>query len=111
MITINNNEAAHHAARKELFRNHKNTMFSRWRAHFTIYVVFSYTFSWPLYVWDGEAEMWFGQEEKYSSTSTRHYKQARPSANITVVTRDQLIQIADMGYAGYIKHKLLKGTK
>lgn len=49
----------------------------RWKDR-RIYVVFSYGKHWPLFVYDGQAEVWFENTERHSSTTSRHRSQAHP---------------------------------
>jgi hypothetical protein len=43
-----------------------------------VYAVFSYGRHWPLFVYDGQAEVWFENTERYSNTTSRHRSQAHP---------------------------------
>jgi hypothetical protein len=43
-----------------------------------LYVVFSYGRHFPIYVWDEQLGMWFGNQDKYSRSTTRHQSQLRP---------------------------------
>lgn len=43
-----------------------------------VYAVFSYGKHWPLFVYDGQAEVWFENTERYSNTTSRHRSQAHP---------------------------------
>jgi hypothetical protein len=46
------------------------------------YVVYSYGKHFPMYVFDVVADMWFGNYDKYSSSTSKHQSQLRPSGNI-----------------------------
>lgn len=52
------------------------------------YTVFSYGDHWPLFYYDGST--WYGNRDKYSVTTSRHYSQARPQADITEVSADTM---------------------
>lgn len=43
-----------------------------------IYVVYSYTKYWPLFVYDSAAEIWFENIEKFSVSTSKHRSQAHP---------------------------------
>ena len=43
------------------------------------YVVFSYGQHWPLFIYEQATDMWYGNQNKYSRTTSRHYSQANPS--------------------------------
>lgn len=42
------------------------------------YVVYSYGEHWPLWVYDGENDCWYENDDKYSSTTSKHKSQTRP---------------------------------
>lgn len=46
-----------------------------------LYVVFSYGHHFPIYAWDEELGMWFGNKDKYSRSTTRHQSQLRPNTS------------------------------
>jgi hypothetical protein len=46
------------------------------------YVVYSYGKHFPMYVFDVVANMWFGNYDKYSSSTSKHQSQLRPSAPV-----------------------------
>ena len=46
------------------------------------YVVYSYGTHFPMYVYDYEAEKWFGNIDKYSKSTTKHMGCAKPTEEI-----------------------------
>ncbi|MFA5500866.1 MAG: hypothetical protein WC404_07275 [Candidatus Omnitrophota bacterium] len=64
-----------------------------------IYIVYSYGEHFPIYIWkDG---IWYGNKEKYSLSTSKHQRQALPTAvsNIEWVSLEdmqQLIKIANI---------------
>ena len=68
------------------------------------YVVYSYRYTWPLYVYDRVADTWFENESQYSQTTSRHRNQCRPTGVQTVKlkTEDMLI-VADKGVVGLVE--------
>ena len=44
-----------------------------------LYVVFSYGYHFPMYIYDYQAGIWIGSNDEYSSSTTRHQSQCRPS--------------------------------
>lgn len=57
-----------------------SNMYAEWRGK--CYVVFSYGSHFPMYIYDPEAGIWFGNRDKYSTSTTRQQSQARPSEPI-----------------------------
>ena len=56
------------------------------------YVVYSYGTHWILYLWDGV--QWYGSEEKFSVSTSKHSSQLRPLvSHIEYVTQDYLKKI------------------
>jgi hypothetical protein len=59
-----------------------------------IYVVYSYGHHFPMYIYDYKAEQWFGNSDKYSSTTSRHQSYARPrNVDITYLDTSMMKQI------------------
>ena len=44
-----------------------------------LYVVYSYGYHFPMYIYDRQAGIWVGSNDKYSSSTTRHQSQCRPN--------------------------------
>jgi len=42
------------------------------------YVVFSYGLHWPLFVYDYSKDQWYGNSDKYSVTTSKHYSKLNP---------------------------------
>ena len=47
-----------------------------------LYVVYSYGYHFPMYVYDREHGKWVGNKDKYSRTTSNHQSKARPSEPI-----------------------------
>tara|TARA_R100001463_G_C3481018_1_gene216941 strand:- start:274 stop:717 length:444 start_codon:yes stop_codon:yes gene_type:complete len=47
-----------------------------------LYVVYSYGHHFPMYIYDRQAGIWIGSRDKYSSSTSKHQSQCRPSAEI-----------------------------
>ncbi len=45
----------------------------------TVYVVYSYGYHFPLYVYDKVLSVWYENTDKYSVTTSKHKSQLRPS--------------------------------
>ena len=42
------------------------------------YVVFSYGLHWPLFIYDYAKKQWYGNSDKCSATTSRHYSKLNP---------------------------------
>ena len=47
-----------------------------------LYVVFSYGYHFPMYIYDYQAGMWIGNGDRYSMSTSKHQSQCRPSEPI-----------------------------
>jgi len=72
---INNCDAAEYVDGLRLF-NGANTFSEN---HIHLYIVYSYGYHFPMYIYDRNATMWFGNKDKYSVTTSKHQSQARPT--------------------------------
>jgi len=72
-----NAEMASFVRRAEPFNNAKGSCYGRLLG--AIYVVFSYGEHFPIYIQD-ELGRWWGNMDKYSTTTTRHQRCANPVA-------------------------------
>ena len=67
------------------------------------YVVYSYRYTWPLYVYDEIADTWFENEQQFSQTTTRHRNLCRPTGVETVKLRtDDMMIVANKGVVGLV---------
>jgi hypothetical protein len=103
-MRIANREAAGFAAGREPFENNNRTLFGSPLRN-DDYVVYSYGTHWPLYVW--LSGRWFENEESYSSTTSRHRIQARPTGDTKLVSRKVMLSLASIGYTETVQRKLL----
>ena len=95
--TITNKQMADYTTRRVEFVTTNKTAFARQFSN-EIYAVYSYGFNYPIYVYDQETDMWFGNEDYYSSTTSRHMTQARPRVDtLTYIETATLRQIVVAG--------------
>tara|TARA_Y100000004_G_scaffold180703_1_gene225598 strand:- start:252 stop:599 length:348 start_codon:yes stop_codon:yes gene_type:complete len=47
-----------------------------------LYVVYSYGYHFPMYVFDYTTREWYANSDKYSPTTSKHQSQCRPSGEI-----------------------------
>lgn len=81
--------AGEFTTRRQHFHGHN--LFSGDAGEGRFYVVYSYDHHWPLYVYDREEGRWYGNKEKYSSSTSTQMTYARPqSADITMISKADL---------------------
>lgn len=77
------------------FTNANGTVFGEWHEDPRCYVVYSYGFHFPMYVWmEGQ---WYGNESSYSRTTSKHQSQCRPlyGKQITWLKTDALTALIE----------------
>lgn len=92
------------------FHNSNKQLYGKWET-FTVhndgprYVVYSYGAHWPLYIHcNGQ---WFGNAEKTSRTTTKHTSQAHPLADVTWLTKRDMIVLAERGITSLTANRVL----
>lgn len=83
---INNCDATEYVDQHEIFNGAKNrngdyTIYARYN-HTQLYIVYSYGHHFPMYIYDEVAQMWFGNKDRYSHTTSKHQSQAKPTQPI-----------------------------
>ena len=69
-----------------------------------LYVVYSYRYSWPMFVYDETADTWYENCSQYSQTTSRHRNLCRPSGVDTVKCGvDDMRVLATCGGIGLIE--------
>jgi len=71
-----------------------------------LYVVYSYGSHFPLWVYDYHANIWFGNNEKFSASTSRQAAQSEPREAITWLDTSTLQSVAEYGYAKTVVAKL-----
>ena len=81
MNKINNNQMSEFTTHQRAFRTNNETVYAEYKhsrhSNHDTYVVYSYGEHFPMYVYDDEVEMWFGNEDKYSPTTSKHQRLAQ----------------------------------
>lgn len=63
--------------RRVPFHTSNKQLFGYWTPS-GVYAVFSYGQHWPLFVFVSEVNRWFANEDKYGTTTSKHYGKAHP---------------------------------
>jgi hypothetical protein len=111
MKTIGNQEMSDYTTELQSFTTHTESVFTK--DIDDMYVVYSYGTHFPIYMYDHETEMWFGNSDSYSPTTSRHQTLARPQVDgMYMVTSTDLIDIIRCGgYASYSADALMFGYR
>lgn len=67
---------------RQPFRNSNGQLYGAWHNDST-YVVYSYGPHWPLFIYDRDADCWYGNEDKVSRTTSHHRSYAYPLGTAT----------------------------
>ena len=111
MKSISNQEMSDYVTELQPFTNHTESVWSDDVGD--MYVVYSYGTHFPIYMYDHKTEMWFGNSDRYSPTTSRHRSLARPQVEgMYMVTSTDLSDIIRSGgYSNYCSDAILFGYK
>jgi len=97
MTRISNRQCRHYVNDKEPFD--ANHIFARNVDRF--YIVYSWGLHFPMYIYDREYGIWFGNRDKYSKSTSKHQSQAMPSDDIQWLNTNELLKIITTRSAPY----------
>lgn len=93
---VNNSDMSGQVTYRNDFENTNETAFGKHEGD--LYIVYSYGYHFPMYIYDYKAQQWFGNKDKYSSTTSRHQSQARPRyVDITYLDTSMMKLIINAG--------------
>jgi hypothetical protein len=74
-----------------------------------LYVVYSYGYHFPMYIYDRQAGMWIGNEDRYSMSTSKHQSQCRPSEAVECwLNTSQIKYYINCGsLMTYMEHKII----
>lgn len=102
---VNNSDAGKHINKLENFETKNKTMYGVKSEK--QYVVYSYGYHFPMYVYDIESEVWLGNTTKSTPTTMRHLTLAKPSQGIHQwFSTEELKTIIVQGYTPVITQRL-----
>ena len=106
MRRIKTSNAWCHVAAHEHFQNSSGSLRGYWHTYDNgerVYVV--WTYNEPLFCYDELSRTWFGNNHKYSSTSSKHLTCAHPRGGVNIEWRDRytMKEIANNGLAGSVR--------
>jgi hypothetical protein len=93
---IRNSDMHKYTSGCQTFQNNNETAWGEHKGD--LYIVYSYGYHFPMYIYDYKTQEWYGNEDKYSSTTSRHQSQARPrNVNITYFDTSMMKAIVNAG--------------
>lgn len=67
------------------------------------YVVYSYRYTWPLFVYEPTTSTWYANTSKVSRTTSRHFSQAHPLVDTAPLCVDDMIVVRSRGSVGLVE--------
>ena len=64
------------------YGKHNASIFAENSDNENLYVVYSYGYHFPMYIYDRQAGIWIGSNDEHSPTTSKHQSQCRPSEEI-----------------------------
>ena len=100
MARLANTELRGPIKRREMFKTNSGSVFPQRTG--SLYVVYSYGEHFPMWVYDGDISQWFGNDDRFSRTTSKQQGQTRPDVTMTMCdTRTLKQMIAWGGYTDY----------
>lgn len=107
MPRLANNELRGPIKRREMFKTNSGSVFPRRVGD--LYVVYSYGDHFPMWVYDGHINQWFGNEDRWSRTTSKQQSQTRPDVEMTMWSTDTLRRIVNLGgFVQYTAKRILR---
>ena len=91
MPNLSNAETREPIERREIFTTNAATIFPRKTSN--LYIVYSWGTHFPMWVYDGDLNQWFGNSDRYSRSTSKHQSLSRPNAQIDMCDTATLQQI------------------
>ena len=112
MTKITNAQAKLYIERKEEFKTGNETIFGEFYEGDTdqsipaVYVVYSYGKHFPMWVYDYGADQWYGNQDKYSRTTTKHQSITKPQNIHQWLDTATLKRVINLGISGVVAHRM-----
>lgn len=104
MTRLANTELRGPIKRREMFKTNSGSVFPQRTG--SLYVVYSYgedgDIHFPMWVYDGDISQWFGNDDRFSRTTSKHQSQTRPDVTMTMCDTRTLMQI--IAWGGYTEY-------
>ena len=93
-----NRDARSKVQQRLSFRSKNGNLFGLNTVVFDLYVVYSYGYHWPLFIYVKSIDRWFENTDKYGVTTSKHHSQTHPHTETTGLSCDDMRLLADHGY-------------
>lgn len=96
--------------RRVPFHTSNKQLFGYWTTS-GVYACFSYGQHWPLFVYEPTTCKWFANEDKYGTTTSKHYSKAHPFNTPTPIHLScaAMQQLVSGGYTKLVEWRLVSG--
>lgn len=102
-------ECRQYVDRRVPFHTTNKQLFGYWCTS-GVYAVFSYGQHWPLFVYEPKTTSWFANEDKYGTTTSKHYGKAHPFATPTTkLSCTAMKKLVAVGYTALVEWRLVSG--
>ena len=96
MDTITLGRMKEYATAQTPFKNSNESVFTKDTDD--LYIVYSYGEHFPMYVYDKFVQLWFGNTDKYSPTTSKHQTMAHPDAEeVNMLNTEELSALVRLG--------------
>lgn len=111
MPRVTNRESRSYVQTMRVFKNHNDTLWGEWYEQgipatgeiIKRYVVYSYRYTWPLFVYEPVTNTWYANMSKVSRTTSRHFSQAHPLVDMVPLRVEDMVTVARKGSVGLIE--------
>ena len=110
MTRLANAETRGPISRREMFQTNSGTVYPRREGiDGVLYVVYSYGDHFPMWLYDSQINQWFGNQDRWSRTTSKQQNQTRPSMDVTMCDTTKMHQIIRWGgYTQYIANRITR---
>ena len=110
MTRLANAETSGPISRREMFKTNSGAVYPRREGkNGALYVVYSYGDHFPMWLYDSQINQWFGNQDRWSRTTSKQQSQTRPSVDMTMCDTTKMHQI--IGWGGYTQYTAKRITR
>lgn len=101
-------ECRHYVERRVPFHTSNKQLFGYW-CDSGVYACFSYGQHWPLFIYEPTTHQWFGNEDKYGTTTSKHYSKAYPftAPHVRKLSCEGMKLLVKDGYTRLVEWRLI----
>jgi hypothetical protein len=110
MPRLANAETRGPISRREMFKTNSGAVYPRREGKDgVLYVVYSYGDHFPMWVYDGHINQWFGNQDRASRTTSKQQSQTRPDVEMTMCDTTKMHKI--IWWGGYTQYTAKRITR